>query len=96
MQQTADKRMNLFTCIAAAVKAKLPSKEEHRRGYAPVAWSNEQLQTMEARDQLLQVLNGRQPLSMIAGVYTLPPADGAPATDANNASDVSGNPTVDG
>ena len=79
---SAAKRMNLFRKIATAVDAKLPDKEEHTQGYVPVAWTNEQLQTMEAREQLLKVLKGNQFIHMLAGVYQLPPkqsnSDGNP------------------
>jgi hypothetical protein len=78
-----NKRTNLRNKVAEAVGAKLPTKEEHKYGYVPIAWSNEYLQTMEAREQLLKVLKGQQVLQMFAGIYQLPPPDEPPADKVN-------------
>lgn len=76
VERSVAKRVNLVNAVAHAVKATLPTKEEHRLGYAPIAWSNDQNQIIEARGQLLKVLKGQQVLHMTAGVYQLSPLDG--------------------
>lgn len=77
------KRSNLLAQVASAVDAKLPDKDEHRVGYAPLAWLNEQQHTAEARDQLLRVLRGEQHIQMVAGIYQLPPTPEALSVPEN-------------
>ncbi len=69
IKSAADARHNLTRVIGEAVGAQLPQKEEHRLGYSPVAWSQELVEQAEVRKSFLDVLNGRSPIRMIAGVY---------------------------
>lgn len=68
---TENARHNLVRRIAKIVGAKLPEKEEHRLGYAPIAWQVELKEQVEVRARLLEVLGGERPLKMLAGVYDL-------------------------
>lgn len=81
-KSAADARHNLTQRIGEVVGAKLPKKEEHRLGYAPSAWEQEFLEQAAARSLLIDVLSGKQPLKMLAGVYELQAAP--PDEEAHN------------
>ena len=68
-KSAADARHNLIRRIGEVVGAKLPHKEEHRLGYAPVAWAQELGEQAAVRRLALEVLSGRSPIQMIAGIY---------------------------
>ncbi|QKG71155.1 MULTISPECIES: DUF6680 family protein [Erythrobacter] len=69
--RSGDARHNLIRRIGEVVGARLPIREEHRLGYAPVAWVNEMNEQAEVRQRFIEVLRGERSLHMVAGVFDL-------------------------
>jgi len=85
IQSAADARHNLIRRIGEVVGAKLPKKEQHRLGYAPVAWSQELGEQAEVRRRLIEVLCGRVPIQMITGIYQTDTQVPAGSTESSSA-----------
>lgn len=82
-----DSRQNMIASVATAVGAALPTKEEHRLGYAPMLWENEYRENYEMRHLMLEVLRGGRALKLQTHVvdYTAAVPDQAPRDNAAGA-----------
>lgn len=78
-------RQDLIREIARAVKTPLPDGEMERLGYAPKAWTREFQEVSQLRGGLIDVIEGRRPLSMVAGVWSMeePPNQSADLQEAD-------------
>lgn len=73
-------RQDLITAVGRAVKANLPDGVLERLGYAPSAWATEYQEGQRLRRDMIDVLNGRKAMQMIAGIWEIPQPSSPPST----------------
>lgn len=81
-------RQDLITAVGRAVKANLPDGVLERLGYAPSAWASEFNEGQRLRRDMIDVMNGRKAMHMVAGVWELASAPtGTTPADENTRTD---------
>ena len=78
MRKLVAARQDLIREIGRAVGTPLPDNEHERHGYAPQGWADAQNEAGAIRQGLLEVLEGRRAVNMIAGIWQVGEAPRVP------------------